>query len=184
MENTENKVLEENTETRAPENNAPEGTTTPESETKETKAPDARDKEIANLKNLLSKANSQASAYKKQLRERQTAEEQAAADLEEQRKAELAELETLRREKQIASLATEFISLGMDKDLAYATAQAKADGDDTTVFANLHTLTESISKNAAIKAMDNQGGLSVGDTPKALSAEEKVVAAARKYAGL
>lgn len=165
MENTENKVLDENTETKAPENNAPEETTTPESETKETKAPDARDKEIANLKNLLSKANSEASAYKKKLRERQTAEEQAAADLEEQRKAELAELETLRREKQIASSATEFMSLGMDKELAQLTAQAKLDGDDTTVFANLRTLTENIKKNTVVKAMDNQGGLSVGNKP-------------------
>lgn len=160
MENTENKVGVETTE-QNPETKAPET-----QEKVITKADlDAKDKEISNLKRLLSNANSEASNYKKQLREHQTEEEQRAAEIEEQRKAEQAELASLRKEKQLVSYANEFISLGMDKDLAYATAQAKTDGDEKTVFANLKALTENISKNAVVKAMDNQKGLSVGDVP-------------------
>lgn len=179
MENMENKVGTETTE-QNPETKATETQT--QSITQADL--DAKDKEISNLKKLLSNANSEASNYKKQLRERQTEEERRTAEIEEQRKAEQAELETLRKEKQLASYANEFISLGMDKDLAYSTAQAKADGDDTTVFANLRTLTENISKNAVVKAMDNQGGLSVGNAPQSQTAEDKIVAAAKKYAGL
>lgn len=176
MENTENKVTVESTETKAPETKAPET----EVKVEET----AKDKEIANLKRLLSNANSEAADWKRKLREKQTEEERRAAELEEKRKAELSELETLRKEKRIASFVSDFMTLGMDQELAKATAQAKADGDDATVFANLKTLTETISQKALVKAMDDQGGLSVGSAPKALSAEDKVVATAMKYAGL
>lgn len=176
MENTENKVTEEITETKTPETKAPETENKVDESTK--------DKEIANLKRLLSEKNSEAADWKRKLRERQTEEERKAAEIEEQRKAEQAELAQLRKEKQIASFANEFMALGMDKETATLTAQAKSDGDDKTVFANLKTLTENISQSALAKAMDGQSGLSTGNVPKALSAEDKIVAAAARYAGV
>ena len=176
MENTENKVTEEVTETKTPETKAPET---------EVKADEtAKDKEINSLRKALSNANSEAANYKRQLRERQSEEERKAAEIEEQRKAEQAELAQLRKEKQIASYASEFMSLGMDKDTAILTAQAKADGDDTTMFANLKTLTESIGSKALAKAMDGQSGLSTGEPPKAKTREDKIVEAAARYAGV
>ena len=176
MENTENKVTEEITETKTPETKAPE------TEVKVDES--AKDKEINSLRRALSNANSEAANYKRQLRERQSEEERKAAEIEEQRKAEQAELTQLRKEKQIASYANEFMALGMDKDTATLTAQAKADGDDTAVFANLRALTESISQKAIAKGMDNQSGLSTGIAPRALSREDKIVEAAARYAGV
>ena len=171
MENTENKVTEEIAETK-----------TPETEVKTTDT--AKDKEIENLKRLLSKANSEAADYRRALRDRQTEEERKAAEIEEQRKAEQAELNQLRKEKQVASYANEFMALGMDKDMATLTAQAKADGDDTAVFANLKALTESIGQKALAKGMDGQSGLSTGEPPKAKTREDKIVEAAARYAGV
>lgn len=171
MENTETKVTEEITETK-----------TPETETKVDES--AKDKEIANLKRLLSEKNSEAADWKRKLRERQSEEERKAAELEEQRKAEQAELTQLRKEKQIASFANEFMSLGMDKETATLTAQAKADGDDTTVFANLKKLTDNISQKAISKAMDNQSGLSVGGVPNSMSKEDQMVMAWAAKAGV
>ena len=171
MENTENKVLDENTETK-----------TPETEVKVDES--AKDKEIANLKRLLSNANSEAANFKRALRERQSEEERKAAELEEQRKAEQAELNQLRKEKQIASYANEFMALGMDKDSAALTAQAKADGDDKTVFANLKTLTESLSQKALVNSMANQNSLSVGKTPNSASKEDQMVMAWAQKAGV
>ena len=173
MENTENKVTEEITETKTPE-------TTTEVKVDET----AKDKEIAKLKRMLSDANSEAANFKRALRERQSEEERKAAEIEEQRKAEQAELNQLRKEKQVASFANEFMALGMDKDMATLTAQAKADGDDTAVFANLKALTESIGQKALAKGMDGQSGLSTGEPPKAKTREDKIVEAAARYAGV
>lgn len=168
MENTENKEV------------IVEGKT-PETETKVDTSD--KDKEIANLKKLLSNANSEAANYKRQLREKQTSEEQKAAEIEEQRKAEQEELATLRKEKLITSFVADFMDLGMDREMATITAKAKADGDDKSVFANLKALTENIGKNAIAKAMDEQKGLSVGKTPVADPIAIKT-AEARKLFGL
>ncbi len=179
MENTENKDAQvtESTETK-----------TPEVEVKDdanVKALADKDKEIANLKRLLSNANSEAADWKRQFRAHQSEEERKAAEIEEQRKAEQTELAQLRKEKQIASYANDFMGLGMDKDTAIVTAQAKADGDDKSVFAALKALTENITKNATTKALDSQAGLSVGSTPKgAKTQEDEVIAEIAKRAGV
>lgn len=176
MENTENK-----------DTKTTETTATPETEVKDdanAKALAEKDKEIANLKRLLSNANSECADWKRQLRAHQSEEERKAAEVEEQRKAEQTELEQLRREKQIASFAAEFMSLGMDKDQATTTAQSKVDGDDTAVFAALRTLNETITKNATAKALDSQPGLSVGSTPKGGTQESQFIAGIAQELGV
>lgn len=141
-------------------------TTTEETEVKaETKTEinnDALSKEIEKLKRQLSNANSEAADYKRKLRERQTAEEQAAADLAEKQRAMEAELEGYRQRELINNHKVRFMGLGFDETTAQTTAEAMASGDTESVFANLKSLTESIAKSALAKAMDDQNGLTKG----------------------
>ena len=149
----------------------------------ETKVDD-RDKEIEKLKRQLSNANTEAANYKRALREKQTAEEQAAADLAEKQKAMEAELEGYRKRETIANHKAKFIGLGFDEDMAAKSAESLANGDTDAVFANLKTLTENIAKNAITKAMDGQKGLTTGQPLSSADKQKAEDAALRKAFGL
>lgn len=145
---------------------------------------DNRDAEIANLKKLLSNANSEAAKYKRELRDRESALEQnkteatnKTADLERQ-VAELQRINTVNTYK------AQYMSLGFDEETATSTATAMADGDTETIFANLKSLTKSLSDAAVVKAMDAQSGLSVGNPPNKDALEEAKYNDMRAAAGL
>ena len=87
-------------------------------------------------KDLLDKAASEAASYKKQLREKLSADEQANAEREEAFKSMQAELETLRTEKAIEANTKKWMGLGYDEKLATETAKAMVSGDTEKVFAN------------------------------------------------
>lgn len=87
-------------------------------------------------KDLLDKAASEAAAFKKQLREKLTADEQAQAEREEALKAMQTELETLRVEKAVDLATKKWMGLGYDEKLATETAKAMVAGDTEKVFAN------------------------------------------------
>lgn len=87
-------------------------------------------------KDLLEKANSEAASYKKALREKQTADEQAEAQRAETLKELQDELEALRQEKKISELSKRYMGMGYTEELAAATAKAMADGDMDKVFRN------------------------------------------------
>lgn len=117
--------------------------------------------EVERLKAAVSKANSEAANYKKQLRERMTeaeteeAERQAReAEQEANRKAEqenmLAELEALRKEKAVTEHKARYLALGYDESLAAETADAFAAGDMDKVFKNQSTFIQ--NREAAIRA--------------------------------
>jgi hypothetical protein len=91
---------------------------------------------VARHKANADKAASEAAAYKKQLRERQTDEEAKAAKAAEEQAAIMAELETLRHEKLVGTYVTSYMDMGFDAKLAQATAEAMAKGDTETVFKN------------------------------------------------
>lgn len=88
------------------------------------------------MKNALDKATSEAAAYKKQLREKQTDEEAKEAERAAKEAAIMAELETLRHEKLVGTYAASYLAMGYDEKLAKATAEAMAKGDTETVFKN------------------------------------------------
>lgn len=144
----------------------------------------ALNKEIEKLKRQLSNANSEASSYKKALREKQTAEEQAAADLAEKQKAMEAELESYRKRETISNYKVKFMGLGFDEKTAQATAETMVGGDMDSVFANLKDLTDNIAKNAVTKAMDSQGGLTKGAPPTGADIDNAEEIALRKAFGL
>ena len=95
--------------------------------------------EIADLgkwKDAVTKANSEAAEYKKQLKtlqDQQKTGNTKADDTIAQLQAQVAELT---RQNTIASYAAQFIALGYDSELAQATAIATADGDVAAVFEN------------------------------------------------
>lgn len=87
-------------------------------------------------KDLLDKAASEAAAYKKQLREKLSADEQAEAERQETLKSMQAELETLRAEKAVEAATKKWMGLGYSEQLATETAKAMVSGDTEKVFAN------------------------------------------------
>lgn len=87
----------------------------------------------------LDKVASEAASYKKQLREKMSAEEEKAAREAEERSALLARVEELERERTISEYASSYLALGYAEDMAKSTAEALVTGDMDTVFANQRT---------------------------------------------
>lgn len=87
-------------------------------------------------KDLLDRANSEAAAFKRQLREKMTEEEAAKAKAAEDMAAIQQELEALRQEKAVTDLTKRWMGVGYSEELATATAKAMAAGEMDTVFKN------------------------------------------------
>lgn len=91
---------------------------------------------VAKHKAAADKNASEAAAYKKQLREKQTDEEAKEAERAAKEAEVMAELEALRHEKLVGTYTTSYMAIGYDEKLAKATAEAMAKGDTETVFKN------------------------------------------------
>ena len=102
--------------------------------------------EIDRLKNALSKSNSEAANYKKQLNEKLTAEELKAKEDAEKWDELIKERDALLREKTIANHKAKYLALGYDEKLATDTAEAMANGELDKVFANQKKHIESVEK--------------------------------------
>ena len=104
--------------------------------------------ELERMKNAVSKANSEAAAWKKKHNELLGEEErkkQEQADHLAQVEKELAEL---RKEKTVSEYAAKFLGMGYEESLAKETAQAMADGDTEKVFANQVKFNDALKKAA------------------------------------
>lgn len=92
--------------------------------------------EIERLKAALSKSNSEAAGYKKQLREKMTDDEQKAQKEAEER-AELQEkYDKLLHKTEVSENKARLLALGYDEKLANETAEAMVNGDLEKVFSN------------------------------------------------
>ena len=87
-------------------------------------------------KDALDKAASEAASYKKQLREKMTAEEEKAEREVEERAALETRVKELEREKTIHGYISSYLAMGYEEKLAKATAEALVGGDMETVFEN------------------------------------------------
>lgn len=114
--------------------------------------------ELERTKNALSKSNAEAADWKRKHNALLTEDEQKRQAAEEEHQAMLKELETLRREKTMASLKASYISLGYDEALAESTANAIIDGDQVTVVANQRKRQEAIEREVKAKLL--------GETPR------------------
>lgn len=159
-------------------------TTTPEVEAEATPEVDERDKEILKLRKRLSEVNSESANYKRQLREKQSADEKAEADRAEAQAKMEQELKELRRDKTISDYKARFIGLGYADDDAVKSANALADGDVDTVFSTFKSHLENTKKSVTVEAMDRQNGLSVGNPPSQDELKKKSLNSIREAAGL
>ena len=110
--------------------------------------------ELEKQKAAVSKANSEAAAWKKHnelLSEDEQQKQQQAEDIAAMQK----ELDELRRDKTVSQFTAKFIAQGYDEKLAADTAKAMADGDTDKVFANQQTFLEAYAKQ--VKASAIQG---------------------------
>lgn len=128
---------------------------------------------VKRYKELISKANGEAAEFKKQLRERMSAEEKAAAEREdaakraEEEKAETERrIEALVKENTITKLTAKYAALGYSQKMAEETAKAQYEGDTDTVFANMQKHADEREKEilaAAAKAAPKPGGNADGE---------------------
>lgn len=120
--------------------------------------PEDNSAEIERLKNALSKSNSEAAGYKKQLREKMTEDEQKKQKEQEEREELQNKYDKLLRESVISKNKAKLIALGYEEALADETAEAMADGDSEKVFANQQKHLTSFEKKVRAEALK--------DTPK------------------
>lgn len=114
--------------------------------------------EIERLKNALSKSNSEAADYKKQLRERLTAEELKAKEDAEKWEQIEKERDALLREKTVSTNKAKLLGLGYEESLANETAEAMVNGELDKVFANQKKHLDNVEKKIRSEILK--------DTPK------------------
>lgn len=120
--------------------------------------PEDNSEEVERLRNALSKSNSEAANYKKQLREKMSEEEAKKQKEREEREALQAKYDKLLRESLIAKNKAKLLSLGYEDALAEETAVAMIDGNSEKVFANQKKHLDSFEKKIRVEALK--------DTPK------------------
>lgn len=104
----------------------------------------------AKLKKANDKATSEAASYKKQLREKQTAEEIALQEKAEKEAEREEQFQKLLRENTITKFEKNFLALGYPADLAAKAAAAQCDNDTDELFSIQQTFIE--EKEKAMKA--------------------------------
>ena len=102
--------------------------------------------EIEKLKNALSKSNSEAADYKRQLREKMSDDERKVKEVEDAQAKLLEELEALRKKDKLSTSKARFLTLGYSEELATSAAEAFVDGNMDAVFDIQKKYTESLSK--------------------------------------
>ena len=150
----------------------------------EIEVPKDNSTEVMNLKEALSKANSQAAEWKRQFREKQTEQERAEAERAEREKAVEEELRGLRRDKTVSGYVAQCLSLGYEKELALKAAEAMADNDAAAIFACQQEFLEAKKKEYEAAALNKQPAITSGSPPTAKQVEKDELNKTRGYFGL
>ena len=119
--------------------------------------------EVNRLKAALSKANSEAADYKKQLRTKQTDDEAAAAAQKEEHDRLVQENADLKRSMALSERKAKLLAMDYDESLADETAAAMVDGDMDKVMANQSKYLEVQKKNIQADAMRKTPRPAAGD---------------------
>ena len=109
--------------------------------------------EIDRLKTALSKSNSEAADYKKQLREKMSEDELKAKEDAEQREKLQSDYDALLRKVTISENKSKLLALGYEDKLADETAEAMANGEIEKVFANQKKHLDAIEKEIRSKIL-------------------------------
>ena len=121
------------------------------------------DAEVNRLKAALSKANSEAADYKKQLRSKQSDDEAAAAAQKEEQDRLVKENADLKRSIALSERKSKLLAMGYDETLATETATAMVDGDMDKVLANQNKYLEAQKKVIQADAMRKTPRPATGD---------------------
>ncbi len=121
----------------------------------EVEFPDDNSSELQKLKAALSKSNSEAASYKKQLREKQT-EDEIKEQKQKEEQAELkAKYDELLFKTTVSENKANLLAMGYDEALANETAEAMAKGESDKVFANHQKHLKSFEKKIRAEALQN-----------------------------
>ena len=102
--------------------------------------------EIDRLKTALSKSNSEAADYKKQLREKMSADEIKAKEDSDKMVELQSKYDALLKESEITKNKARLLALGYEDNLASETAEAIVNGETEKVFANQKKHLDSVEK--------------------------------------
>ena len=117
-------------------------------------------------KDALDKVASEAASYKKQLREKMTAEEEKAEREAEERAALQRRVEELERERTIHGYISNYLAMGYEEKLAKSTAEALVAGDMETVFENQKTFATTREKALRAEILKSTPRPAGGNEPK------------------
>ena len=109
--------------------------------------------EMTKMKNALSKANSEAAGYKKDLRAKMSEAEANEASRKEEWDKIVKENADLKRNIALSERNAKLLAIGYDEKLALETATAMVDGDMEKVIANQGKFLEAQKKNIIADAM-------------------------------
>ena len=111
--------------------------------------------DIEKLKNSVTKANKEASDYKKQLNQYLTEDEKRKQEEQAAREKLQESYDLLLKETTIAKSKAKYLSLGYDEKLAENTAEALFNGDMDIVFDNQRKFNESLEKKIKAEVIDS-----------------------------
>ncbi len=140
--------------------------------------------DVTKLRTALSKSNSEAAEYKRQLREKQTETERAEAERAEREKNLLAEVEAYRNKERISNYKAQFMAAGYDADTATILANSLPDGVSDEYFAATKAFIEAKTQSLLSESLNKQPNLSVGMPPNAAQAATEEENKMRHYFGL
>lgn len=140
----------------------------------EIEVPNAKDSDdYQKLKNSFNKASSDVADLKKQLKDKMSEQERMEAERKEADAEKDALLKSLLREKEVSGHTADFLSIGFDSDLAKKSAEAMADGDSKTIFANFKTFIENHDKGIKAEVLKSTPAPVSGGVGKEEMTKEK-----------
>ena len=146
--------------------------------------PKPDNEEAEKLKTALSKANSEAAAYKKALREKQTEQERLESERKEadQKKDEL--IAQYEAERRVNDYTKKFVASGYDLETASKMAASLPAGVTDEYFAATKTFIEAKTKEIESAALNKQPTLTPGAPPTAGQADKDEQNKMRSWFGL
>ena len=128
--------------------------------------------ENSKLKNAQSNASADASKYKKQLQERMTEQERAAAETKELIDSLKAENEAMKRNQTVAERTASYIGVGFDATLAKQAAEASFDNKHDDFMTALSAFIAAHDKALAADALRNTPRPGAGAVDKGITKEQ------------
>lgn len=128
--------------------------------------------EVEKLKNALSKSNSEAADYKRQLKEKMSADEIKAKEDAEKREKLQKDYDELVRKVTISENKSKLLSLGYDGTLATETAEAMANGELDKVFANQKKHLDAVEKKIRADILKDTPKPDGGNGAKTITKED------------